>query len=221
MRRVAGGLSCLVLVAGLPLACGTSAGYDNGGNGGEPCKDVVEGYPCRPYGQDIHDRVTNLTFYHPTTGAAVRLSDYLVDKTSERADKVFIITSFAEWCGVCHAEAPQIYSVYKDLRDRGAELLMTVNQDSNRSEKVADIIAAAGRWEDDALGGVQLDEHFVGVLADTDRFLNVFYDVSATPMNMIVGSDFKIYYKFTGWEGENKFRNMVEGIIENSLESGD
>jgi len=213
-------VGALLPVCAVLTACGTSGGLDDNGSNLDPCKDVVNGYPCRPYGTDVGDTVMNFTFYDPDTGEAVHLSDYIKDEEGKRADKVFIITSFAEWCGACKLESPEIYETYTELRDRGVELLMTLNQDAERRDDPDSIAAAATRWESSVLSMSQGDDQFLGVLADRSKYLNSFYDINATPMNMIVGPSFNIYYKITGWEGKEQFTKILDAIIKQELEPG-
>jgi len=220
MRRTTAGLLALLLLGSLSLACDTSGGYGDGdGGGGDRCADVVPGYPCGPYGNEVGRTVPNFTFYQWEDNTPVRMSDYVANVEAKRADKVFVISSFAEWCGACKLESPELYEVYTSLRDRGVELLMTLNQDADYADDPDQIVAAAERWEEQVLTMAQGDSQFLGVLADKTKYLNSFYDVNATPLNMIVDSSFRIQYKVTGWEGQEQFEAILDAIIEQDLES--
>ena len=210
-------------------ACGTSGGYQdpNGDHGGDPCDGVVEGYPCKPYGHDLNDTVLNMTFYKSPydDGDKVSLSDYIADKENKKADKVFLVTSFARWCGACMQESPQLYELFTEFKDRGVVLLMTMNDgaasaaDPDPARYTKEGIKTGAEWwlinilPDEAAE----DPDFLGVLGDFDHYLDSFYDVSATPLNMILSPRFTILYKRTGWDGKEKVAEILDSIVEMEL----
>ncbi|NOZ85467.1 MAG: redoxin domain-containing protein [Deltaproteobacteria bacterium] len=207
--------------------CGTSGGYSdpNNHNGKDPCKGVVEGYPCSPYGHDLNDTVLNMTFYKPPYGDEdkVTLSDYVKDKEKKNADKIFLVSSFARWCSACMQESPQLYDLFKQFKDRGVVLLMTMNdggETPGTGYAQKDIITGAKWWLENILPEeAKSDPDFLGVLGDFDHYMDSFYDVSATPLNMILSPRFTILYKRTGWDGEEKIANLLDTIIKVELEN--
>jgi len=165
----------------------------------------------------VGDTIHDLFLYSPRRDRIVRLSDYVTDVESRRASRVFWLISGAEWCSVTRITVQEAYALWLELRDRGVELLLSLNQDRDYGVTAEAIVAGAQRWDRDVLGDSLEDPDFLGVLADTSRLLDAYYTIAATPLNLIVGPDFTLHYAVVGWEGTEAMRATLEAIIEAEL----
>lgn len=217
-----------LLVFCLPLACGTDAGLPPGGPGGaaedgNPSQEnssdndaeepgvaaeavgyVPFTYPSPPFGIRQGSVIENMEFlgwrqpelaqYDLATTEAVRLADFY-DPTGDKGVELVLISAVAVWCGVCRTEYADMRDdgIYAELRPRGLEMLGILFEDNNgEPADYTDLVNWASSFA----------VEFPFVL-DPAFKSGVFFDRSATPMNMIVDArTMEILVVMTGYNPE-------------------
>jgi hypothetical protein len=144
-------------------------------------------YPAGPYGLTRGQRLDNLQFlgwsaplaagYRLESAGPVQLSDFY-DPRGEKGIELLLINAVAVWCGVCRAEYQDLQSnaLYAQLRPRGLEILGVLFEDNDGAPaRYADLVNWASSYA----------VEFPMVL-DPAFKTGVYFDRSATPMNMLV-----------------------------------
>jgi len=153
----------------------------------EPYVPVKTDYPPPPYGGIPGAVIKNHKFLDPDNDVTVRLSDLY--KHPEK--KVLLLNSSAGWCSVCKQELVELKGVYTEYAPKGLEIWYTLFQDY---EGAKPDIAFYKDWV------AKLKPNFPNLL-DADFELGTYFNVEATPMNMIIRLDtMEIIYLQTGFD---------------------
>lgn len=157
-------------------------------------------YPEGPYGKESGEVIQPLSFIAPT-GETYGLDDIYKDQFNQ----VLLVTTSAEWCTACIKEQGTLNELYNEYKDRGLEVMVTLFQDLNFEPATADL---AARWQE----RYELDFPVVADPEDPSVF-SPYYDVSLTPMVMLIDlNTMKIFYVTQGFD-----EDQVRGLIETSL----
>jgi AhpC/TSA family len=146
-----------------------------------------QAYPPGPYGIAEGATIENLSFlgwsapqaaqYRVEEAGAIRLSDFY-DPTGEKGLELLLINSVAVWCGVCRTEYDDMRTsqIYSQLSARGVEMLGLLFEDND---------GLPARYVDMVNWGSAFEVKFPFGL-DPAFKTGVYFDRSATPMNMLV-----------------------------------
>jgi len=123
-------------------------------------------------------------------GKAVKLSDY--------SGKVILLNFFATWCPPCRAEMPDFNEIQKEYKKSvkiiavnvGREKLDTVKQFADKNKLRFTIVMDKG---------------------DIQR---LYGPISAIPVTIIIGKDFKIARRYVGQRQKNTFIADIKGLSE-------
>jgi hypothetical protein len=169
--------------------------------------DVAPGYvpfdyPEGPYGIVKGATIENLRFqgwsspsaagYAVDAAAPLQLSDFY-DPTGEKGVELLLINSSAVWCGVCRGEYDDLrsYGIYTDLSKRGLQMLGVLFEDND---------GEPARYVDLVNWGTSFEVQFPLAL-DPGFKTGVFFNRSATPMNMLVDArTMQILELITGYD---------------------
>jgi len=210
-------------VAALALsACSSSeqqAPFDDGKGSaavdlGEPRVD----YPTAPYGSRDGATIENFRFlgwHAPKTSGydtsklePVSLGQFY-DPTGERGVKLLVMTSTAVWCSACKLEYKDMAGNVAAYEAKGVRFLGALFQDASmpspKPSKPADLVLWAKTY----------DVTFPFVL-DPDLKLGSFFDVEATPMEMIVDAKtMKIIGITEGWvsKGDGSLWSELDTLL--------
>ncbi len=181
-------LSAISLLA----ACGT--GGDSGPHGTGP----RAGYPEGPFGVTKSSTLEDLELLRPDGGPLFMNEIY-----ADGHNQLMLITTTAGWCVACREEQGALEDLNDRYRARGLYVLVVVFEDDSFGAADA---AFAASWK-------QQYSLTVEVVADPTFLFGAYYDVSQTPMNMIVDvNTMQILKIMTGWDP-----GAVEAIIEARL----
>jgi hypothetical protein len=207
MVRLAG-LVPLAPVAALALsACSSSetqAPFDDG-KGSIGAADLGaprEAYPAAPYGSRTGATIENFGFlgwhapkassYDTSKLEPVSLGQFY-DPTGEQGVKLLVMTSTAVWCSACKQEYKDMAGNVATYEAKGVRFLGALFQDATRPTPTP------SKPSDLVLWAKTFDVTFPFVL-DPDLKLGSFFDVEATPMEMIVDAKtMKILGITEGW----------------------
>ncbi len=152
---------------------------------GNPAK----GYPAAPYGTEQGATIADLELFgwrNPVAanfdvnaGETVRLSDFYNPNGASAAGTEYImLNAVAAWCGVCRAEYQEIETAdtYGELSARGLEMVGVLFEDNNGDPSTFQDMTNWAR-------AYSVSFPFVNDPAFTT---GVFFDKSATPMNMLI-----------------------------------
>ncbi len=197
MKRMA----ILAILALTLTTCDDSGGGNGGGEDTTPPQDTIAGdedtktpptdtvkgedtipvdtfipeppdYPAPPYGKTTGTIIEDHSFLIPTDNTIVKLSDYYQHETK----KVLLINASAGWCGACKQEAGELNNTLAEFGPRGFDILYTLFEDWNGGSPTQDFYEG---WMD------QYGGDYTTVL-DTNFEMGVYFNVEATPMNMLV-----------------------------------
>ena len=116
--------------------------------------------------------------------------------------KVILLNISAMWCGPCRSEASELMEIYNTYKERGLEIVQCIYQDEDgNSTDQSDI----QRW---------IKEFFLSfvVLTDPDSSLINFFNFNGIPFNVIVGRDFVIRFRESGFE-KTSIINKIEELL--------
>ena len=129
-------------------------------------------YPQPPYGKTVGTIIEDHSFLIPGDNTVVKLSDYYQHETK----KLLLINASAGWCGACKQEAGELNGTFAEYGPKGLDILYTLFEDWN--------------------GGPVSQEFYEGWMAqyggdyttvlDTTFEMGIYFNVEATPMNMLV-----------------------------------
>jgi len=104
--------------------------------------------------------------------------------------KVILLNISAMWCSPCRSEASELMEVYNTYKERGLEIVQCIYQDEEgNSSDQSDI----KRWIAEFLLTFT-------VLTDPDKSLTGFFNFNGIPFNVIIGRDFVIRYRHSGFD---------------------
>ena len=153
-------------------------------------------YPTEPYGYEIETTIAPLTF------TDLDGEDYhTLDLYQDLSKSMLLLTTSAEWCTACIKEQPVLQDIYEEFSSKGLEVLVTLFQDRDFEPATPEI---AQRWKEK----YQLD--FL-VVADSQEpsLMSAYYDVSLTPMVMLVDLvTMEILYLTQGFD-EDQVRALI------------
>lgn len=116
--------------------------------------------------------------------------------------KVILLNISAMWCGPCRSEASELMEIYNTYKERGLEIVQCIYQDEEgNSSDQSDI----QRWVNEFILS------FI-VLTDPDGSLTDFFSFSGIPFNVIVGRDFVIRYRKSGFD-KTAIVNKIEELL--------
>ena len=116
--------------------------------------------------------------------------------------KVILLNISAMWCGPCRSEASELMEIYNTYKERGLEIVQCIYQDEDgNSTDQSDI----QRW---------IKEFFLSfvVLTDPDSSLTNFFNFNGIPFNVIVGRDFVIRFRESGFD-KTSIINKIEELL--------
>ena len=179
-------------------------------------------YPAPPYGSTVGATIENFRFlgwrdpkavaYDETNLETIELSHYYNPTGSSDAVRFLVITSTAVWCSACQLEYADFSKVLAYYRAKGVEFFGALFQDGDTEGPAG---PQPAKPSDLNLWASNYEVSFPFVLDPTLKFGN-FFDIEATPMEMIVDtSNMKVVQIDTGWarttvDGTGKVVN-VEG----------
>lgn len=103
--------------------------------------------------------------------------------------KVILLNISAMWCAPCRSEAYELMEIYNTYKERGFEIVQCIYQDEEgETTDQSDI----QRWVKEFLLTFT-------VLTDPDGSLTDFFSFSGIPFNVIIGRDFVIRYRESGF----------------------
>ena len=161
-------------------------------------------YPEGPYGKEVGDILKNLEFTNGD-GEKVDLQSFYKDDFNQ----LLLITTSAEWCTACIKEQPKLETMYQEYHSRGLDVLVTLFQDRDFEPATPEL---STRWQS------KYDLSFQ-VLADQEdpNTFAEYYDVSLTPMVMLVDlSKMEIIYLTQGFD-EDQVRALIEANLPTKL----
>ena len=162
-------------------------------------KPVV--YPTGPFGTVVGSTLKNHTFLNPKTGKPVKLSDLYLHPEK----KVLLINSSAGWCSVCKAESWTLRTVYNTYAPQGLEIWYTLFEDYDAKP------VSLGFWQK---WTQSMNPNFPCLL-DSQFEMGLYFNVSATPMNMLVDLEtMQIVYLQTGFD-ETGLTNKIKSLLAN------
>jgi hypothetical protein len=205
MRRA---VAVLPLLAACACSSQSAVDFDRGQStaGGAQTYGTGERrpYPSAPYGSTIGATIENFHFLGWTDPKAIAYDETHLDDidlarfynpsgASDRP-KFLVITSTAVWCSACKVEYVDMVRAADIYRKKGVEFFGALFQDGNTRQgpfpaKPSDLNLWASTYE--------VPFHFV---LDPALKLGNFFDVEATPMEMIIDtSNMQILHISTGW----------------------
>ncbi|PLX41519.1 MAG: hypothetical protein C0608_05370 [Deltaproteobacteria bacterium] len=146
------------------------------------------------------DVAPDFTLENFQTGKAVTLSDYI-------GKKIIMLEFWATWCDICKEELPELVKEYKDLKDKGFEILaITLSPgDKGDRKKIADL----------------RDKHGIEypILLDTKyQVATELYQLKGPiPLKLIIDCKGKLRYEHVGDFSEG---SEVPFVVEALLEEG-
>lgn len=157
-------------------------------------------YPSAPYGKEVGDVIETLPF---TTEVDTPFNTSQI--YSDLSKSMLLLTTSAEWCTACIKEQPTLQAMYEEFGPLGLEIMVTLFQDRNFEPANA---ALASRWRN------KYDLDFIIVADSQDpSILSEYYDVSLTPMVMLVELDtMEILYLTQGFD-EDQVRGLIEAKL--------
>jgi len=129
-------------------------------------------YPQPPYGKAVDTVIADHHFLIPGENTIVKLSDYYLHDSR----KILLINASAGWCSACKQEAIELNNTFAEYGPQGFDILFTLFEDWNGGPVSAEFFDA---WMD------QYGGDYATVL-DPEFELGVYFNVEATPMNMLV-----------------------------------
>jgi len=114
--------------------------------------------------------------------------------------KVILLNISAMWCGPCRAEAEELMEIYNTYKERGLEIVQCIYQDEDGNNTDPGDIR---RWID------EFNLAFT-VLTDPDGSLTGFFNFTGIPFNVIVGRDFVIRYRRSGFDKSSVIAKIEE-----------
>lgn len=160
-------------------------------------------YPKPPYGTTEGSVIENLELFgwkDPVSATfdvaqatTVRLSDfYNPDSPPGQGNEYIMLNAVAAWCGVCRTEYQTLETeqTYQEFRSRGLEMLGVLFEDNNGDPSTYRDLS---NWSRSYSVGFP----FVN---DPAFKTGVYFDKSATPMNMIIDArSMQIVFMMTGY----------------------
>jgi len=154
---------------------------------GQDGPQFIQPYPEGPYGTGIGATIANLEFigwrtpdvakYDPALVERMQLGDYH-DPKGTRGVKLIVINSSAVWCTACRAEAREIQNegLFEKYLPQGVVFFWTLFEDNDENP---------ARFQDLVNWATLYEVNYPFVL-DPGFKLRFFYDVDATPANIVV-----------------------------------
>ena len=161
---------------------------------------VADHYPPAPYGKTVGGVIKNHTFWDPEMDKQLKLSQMY----QHSRKRILLINASAGWCVYCKEEAYELRAVYEEHGPRGLEIWFTLFQDYDGQ---APTKAFWDKW-------MNALKPTYPTLLDTAFEMGAYFNVDATPMNMIVDlSSMKIVYLQTGYDKTgliNKINQLLQ-----------
>jgi len=208
----------LALVAALALGCSSgekAVPFDHGTTAGLPLGEERLPYPPPPYGAQAGATIENFTFlgwsspkeagYDPTHLETIRLADFY-DPTGAKHAPLLVITSTALWCSACKQEYADMKTGAAPYEQKGVRFLGALFEDNDGNPAHPPDLTTWART---------FDVRFPFVL-DPELELGSFFDVNATPMEMIVDTrSMQIIKIDVGWvsQGDGSLWSELDQLL--------
>ncbi|MEN8222564.1 MAG: TlpA disulfide reductase family protein [Acidobacteriota bacterium] len=116
--------------------------------------------------------------------------------------KVILLNLSAMWCSPCRSEASELMEIYNTYKERGLEIVQCIYQDEEGNATDQSDIQ---RWINEFLLSFT-------VLTDPDSSLTGFFNFDGIPFNIIIGRDFVIRYRRSGFD-KTGITNKIEELL--------
>jgi len=118
-------------------------------------------------------------------------------RLSEYRGRVVLLSLFADWCGRCKQQLPELIALDRDYRDAGLQVL-GVGLDQDR-----DHLLSANRASD------------FPILHDGDKQIARLYDIGKLPMTLLIDRHGKVRYVHQGFRGDDveQYVTQLEALL--------
>lgn len=156
-------------------------------------------YPTPPFGTSVGAVIKDHRFLNPEDGSVVRLSEYYQHEDK----KLLLLNASAGWCSACRAESKALKKVYEEYKDKGFDILFTLFEDNSGGPVSTDFWFG---WMND------IQPNYLTVL-DTNFELGLYFNVEATPMNMLLDLEtMEIIWLETGF-AEDVLKGKLDTLL--------
>jgi len=142
----------------------------------EPGKDTFvpepDNYPPPPYGKAVGGIIEDHNFLNPTDNSVTKLSDYY----QKPGLKYLLVNASAGWCSACKQEAVELNDIFAQYKHDGFDIMYTLFEDWNGGPPDKTFYDG---WMSQYGGDYT-------VVLDTGFEMGVYFNVEATPMNMLI-----------------------------------
>ncbi len=161
---------------------------------------VGDNYPPPPFGKTVGGVVKNHTFWDPEMDKQMKLAHMY----QHNRKRILLVNASAGWCAYCRQEAYELRAVYAEYGPKGLEIWFTLFQDYDGG---APTKAFWDKW-------MNAIKPTYPTLLDTAFEMGAYFNVDATPMNMILDlNTMKIVYLQTGYDKvglTNKIKQLLQ-----------
>gem|GEM_PF-641791 len=112
-----------------------------------------------------------------------------------------VIDFWATWCKPCMASLDHMRDIYKELKEKGLEVV-AVNEDDPRNVSKVKPLASSHRWD------------FI-ILLDTNKDVKRLYHVTGYPTTFVLDREGNVAYKHIGYTpgSEKDLKKEIEGLL--------
>ena len=112
-----------------------------------------------------------------------------------------VIDFWATWCKPCVKSLDHMRDIYKELKEKGLEIV-AINEDDPRNVSKVKPMASSHRWD------------FI-ILLDTNKDVKRLYHVSAYPTTFVLDHDGNVKYRHLGYTpgSEKELKEEIEGLL--------
>lgn len=116
--------------------------------------------------------------------------------------KVILLNFSAGWCGPCRNEASHLMEIYNTYKERGLEIVQCIFEDNDGASADLDFIKA---W---------IKEYGISYRVVNDPNFSTVntFQLSAIPLNLVIGRDFVIIYRMEGFEKEKVIKKIEDAL---------
>jgi hypothetical protein len=176
-------------------------------------KDSGGAYPDGPYGVKNGTVIADISWdgwrepkasqYDPALFETISLSDYY-DPDGEKGLHAIFVNASARWCSICKLEQRHIREMHEQWGPRGVVFIEALFEDVESKPAKPEDLVSWGKMH-------EVDWVFV---ADPINKLGLFFDRSASPMNMIINAKtMEIRDIITGMPDNSWWTSRLEPLI--------